>query len=268
MKTLVVLGALAVAATACGTEELACGEGGDPYYPLAVGAWWVDRVEDTQTGSVECKVVSIGAEASIPLRPDVVAFPALSKTGDEEAHRWQQLLDDGSVRRHLDEWFVGGARTKIAHYCPHKIRVDDGAHACPGAAWTETWSELTISVDGAANPDDCANLVSVDPGTCAITGDLPAGCAAEAVDGTKSWEVVAVDEQITVPAGTFTTLHVRTDDGEVINDRWWTRGVGKIAETEAETREELIDYCLPIEGCTRPIPDEAELDPDNGCAPL
>jgi hypothetical protein len=265
MRILFVVVAIAVVTAACGTEEPTCG-GGEPFYPLEENAWWVDRVEDQTSGDISCKIVSIGAPAEI--RPDVVAFPALSQTEDEKAYRWQELLGDGSVRRHVDEWYVGDVRTKIRHYCPFKIRVDDGLHACPGAAWTETWRELEIDVaTDAPDPNACADGITVDPGTCTVSGAPPDGCTIATApndgltDKQRSWEVVAVDEQVTVPAGTFTTLHLRTEDHEDgVTNWWWARGVGKIVEDGSEGRDELVDYCLPSDGCDEPPPTEAELN--------
>jgi hypothetical protein len=50
---------------------------------------------------------------------------------------------------------------------------------------------------------------------------------------TDNWRVDGVDEPVTVPYGTFLSLHVsRTDptDGS-IKSFWFVRGVGKVKET-------------------------------------
>jgi hypothetical protein len=269
MRALLLVAAIAFVGTACGTEELTCGEGGAPLYPLEEGAWWRYGVQDTQSGDPECpdKLVSIGAPDYIPLRPEVWAYPALSEQPGKHAIRWQEVTPDGSVRRHVDEWFDDdGSRLKIIYYCPYQTRVDDGAHTCAGAAWSETWRELQVIVDDPAAGDACAAM-AVGSDDCAH-GAVPTGCSIEPspndglTEKVKSWEVVAIDESITVPAGTYSTLHLRTDDTEDGETNWWwARGVGKITEQGSESQEQLDSYCLPSGGCDAGAPE----DLDAGC---
>jgi hypothetical protein len=240
-----------------------CNTGDGLLYPMEEGAWWRDHVVDLQSGVAVCpdKVVSVLDDADYPTSPSVNALPLLSERANDYGVRWQEITDDGSVHRLKDEWFdYSDKRTKIVYYCPYKIRIDDGPHACVGATWTETWSEQTITVESAANPDDCADPDLVDPVSCELTAALPTGCTNELVYESKDWEVVAVDEQVPVPAGTFTTLHVVADDGEQVTNWWWARGVGKIAEEAEDLREELVDYCLP-DDCDAGPP----ADLDAGC---
>jgi hypothetical protein len=278
MRTISGLLALAVALSAlcaaCGTEEITCGEG-EPFYPLEEGAWWIYRTIDNSSGeTVECRVVGTPAPMEMPLRPGVVAFPVESARDNETGFRWQELTADGSVHRHVDEWFdLENHRTKIIHYCPYEIRVDDGDHTCAGASWTEIWRELDVVVTDPAAADACAQI-AVSPDTCARP-DPPAGCeyGEPPYDGltdlTRSWVVVSTEEQFTVDLGTFTALHLRTqDDEDGVKDWWWARGIGKISDKDYDDAEELVYYCLPASGCAEPLPDEATLDPANGCAPL
>jgi hypothetical protein len=280
MKHFLVVAVIAIVVAGCGTEEPPgndggvgeCNTGDGLLYPLEAGAWWRFEVEEAQSGDPLCpdKLVSIGdAGPIIPERSDVIAYPARSDQPGKYGIRWQEVTADGSVRRHVDEWFNDdGSRLKIVHYCPYMTRVDDGAHACAGAAWTETWRELQVNVDDPAAGEACAGL-SVNAADCAIdTDDLPEGCSIDdspndgVTEKVKHWQVVAIDESIPVTAGTFTTLHLLSNDEEDGDSNWyWARGVGKVRETASDENDALAEYCLPAEGCDAGVP----ADLDAGC---
>jgi hypothetical protein len=64
---------------------------------------------------------------------------------------------------------------------------------------------------------------------------------------TVTWTVEAVDEMVTVPAGTFKCLRVHsTESGAKGYDStfWFARNVGKVKETGTEVRE-LLGYSIP-----------------------
>jgi hypothetical protein len=109
--------------------------------------------------------------------------------------------------------------------------------------------------------------VEVDSESCAH-GALPTGCSIEPspndglTDKIKQWNVVSIAEPIDVPAGSFTTLHLRSnDDEDGETDWWWARGVGKIKEGASDENDGLSDYCLPAAGCDAGPPEEL----DAGC---
>jgi hypothetical protein len=59
------------------------------------------------------------------------------------------------------------------------------------------------------------------------------------------WMVEAVDEMLTVSAGTFLTLRVRkTTSGNADNTYWFAKGVGKVQEM-GEQVETLTSYLIP-----------------------
>ncbi len=61
---------------------------------------------------------------------------------------------------------------------------------------------------------------------------------------TYAWRVVAVDEEVTVPAGTFKAIKIvraRTDADKVEKAYWLVPGIGKIKES-GERDEELVEY--------------------------
>ena len=54
----------------------------------------------------------------------------------------------------------------------------------------------------------------------------------------ETWKVEAVDESVTVPAGTFSALRVRkTTSGAADKTFWFAKGVGKLKETGEQTEE-------------------------------
>ena len=84
-----------------------------------------------------------------------------------------------------------------------------------------------------------------------ITQTLPAGGAPITAQVTVTWTVDAVNESVTVPAGTFSCLRVHrveppstvdTTGGD--NVFWFARGVGKVKETGPELHE-LLGYNIP-----------------------
>lgn len=106
-------------------------------------------------------------------------------------------------------------------YTPFKLRVDeDSARLTPGASFTTTHTEAVTDV---------------------ATG------ATTMSDKVEQWTVEAVDEAITVPAGTFCALRVRRTVAATgsIKTYWFARGVGKIRESGAGQTEELSGYTLP-----------------------
>ena len=92
------------------------------------------------------------------------------------------------------------------------------AHAALGATWTTSYTEVEIDLVGGTN------TVSKD----------------------ESWTVEAVDESVTVPAGTFTGARAAQDHvGRRRQDATGSRkGVGKVKE-EGEQVENLTAYTLP-----------------------
>ena len=65
-------------------------------------------------------------------------------------------------------------------------------------------------------------------------------------DKSDQWTVEALDESVTVPAGTFTALRVYRvgeEDGQASKRYWFVKGVGKVKEVGKQT-EELMSYEL------------------------
>jgi hypothetical protein len=209
-------GGAGTAGTTAGTGAVPIGDGS--FFPLMTGNTWTFRV--TEAGVVSMKTQTIG-----PLEPvggtgpnkDAMAYRATTEKDDggDRTVSWQADLD-GKIVRYREQSFMatGGALELEEHWAPYKIRVDSSEeHLMAGATWTETFMETK----------------------------LPVGMAPATATVSDTWRVVAVDEAVTVPAGTFDALVVEKVGGTSNKRYWFVRGVGKVKETGTQT-EELASY--------------------------
>jgi hypothetical protein len=211
---------------ACGSEAPTPPNGSCPtegrYLPLVEGMSWAYQVNDPVAGTTEQKTSTVGALEDVGgSKAGVMAFRVTTtKTGGSTVS-WQE--DTGtSIRRHKELDMSGLTRTED-YYNPYKLRLDESsAHLEPGASWTESYTETV---------------------TDTATG------ATTTTDKTENWSVVAVDEVVTVPAGTFCTLRVQrvsstSTGGGSDKTYWFARGVGKVRESGGST-EQLVSYTSP-----------------------
>ena len=109
--------------------------------------------------------------------------------------------------------------TSYSVYAPAKGRVDLApAHLATGASYTESFTETVTDVTATGNSTSSSSK-------------------------SYGWKVVNASESITVPAGTFTALHLQKTNGNsnaVDKDYWFVRGVGKVKETSGAGRTELL----------------------------
>ena len=176
-----------------------------PYEPLAVGVTWTYHVNDNgvtydKTSTVQDTEDAGGPDAGITVFHLVDTFPA------DKQDTWYQV--DGQVvkRLHDDDLDSAGNVKTDDWYAPFRLRVDETPeHTVAGATWSLTLTDTHTSLMKA-------------PTTSTKT---------------DNWRVEGLDEEVTVPYGTFASLHVsRTDpsDGS-IKSFWFVRGVGKVKET-------------------------------------
>jgi hypothetical protein len=217
--------ALALAAAlGCGNEDPGGGMDGprpdappadQRYLPLSTGATWTYKV--TPLGlPPEDKSQTVMAFEAVPDRTDVMAFHVLTEKIDGTTESWQADAGDRVVRYREKSYDLAGTPIDDEVYTPYKLRLDEsGEHTAAGAAWTESYTE---AINGAA-----------------------------AVARSENWTVEAVEEDVTVPAGTFTCLRVRrqgSEFGQADKTFYFARGVGKVKELGDQT-EELVSYSLP-----------------------
>jgi hypothetical protein len=231
MKSLLVLLAAAPLVAACGGEEVPeTPDGGaitctapasERLLPLAVGTVWTYRVTPLGGAPVE-KTSTVEAYEDVGERKaGVVAYRVRTEKTDGVTVSWQEDRCTQILRHREQSFDMAGTQLDDQFYVPAKLRVDESeARLAPGVSWTTSYSE-----------------VSVDP----LTGNTLTKSK------TETWTVEAIDEQVTVPAGTFTTVRVRRvgqDAGQADKTFWFARGVGKVKE-QGDQLEELVAVVQP-----------------------
>ncbi|MDB4976623.1 MAG: hypothetical protein JWN48_4964 [Myxococcaceae bacterium] len=189
--------------------------------PWKEGNTWTYRV--TGDGEVGTKVITIGpleAVGGSGANKDKLANKVVTAKGtDDQTVSWQVEDSNGArVVRLREQSF--GAKTKLLQldefFEPYKLHVDGtAAHSIAGASWVETYMDTKVVPDA---------------GTTTTTG-------------MDTWSVDAVEQSVTVPAGTFKAIVFIKGGGSNQKTYWYTPGVGKIKEAGGQT-EELVSYTL------------------------
>jgi len=184
------------------------------YLPLVVGATWTYRVKSSvettmQTVTVEAEDTFAGAE------PGARGFRIVTQKayGAQLVSWWEDRGDQ--VVRHRELAIDGeGATYGDESFVPARPVVDELAkHTTLAATWKQRFRDV-IEDSGSTYYD----------------------CKAD------KFLIPAVDDVVTVPAGTFTALQVhRTDSGATA---WFARGVGKVKQV-SDTTAELVSFSIP-----------------------
>ena len=194
---------------------------GERYLPLDVGATWTWRVTPGADPAFEKTSTVEALEDVGDSKAGTMAYRVRTLGKDGETVSWQE--DTGqAVRRHREQSFSATqVMTSDQMYTPAKLRIDESAaRLVVGTTYVETYTEEER-----------------DPATGAI----------KTVSKSESWTVEAIDESVTVPAGTFPCLRLRrvgTDVSAAEKRFWFARGVGKVKEVGGQT-EELASYDIP-----------------------
>ena len=190
-----------------------------PYEPLAAGVSWTYHVNDQgvtydKVSTVQGTEDAGGPAAGITVFHLVDTFPA------DTQNTWYQV--DGTVvkRLHDNDLDSSGNVKTDDWYAPFRLRVDETPeHLVAGATWTLSYADSHTSSTKAPTM----------------------------TSKTDAWRVDGVDEPITVPYGTFLSLHVtRTDssDGST-KSFWFVRGVGKVREQASNNHIEELTNRTP-----------------------
>jgi serine/threonine-protein kinase len=194
------------------------------FMPLATGNSWTYRITDPSTGQVDPvdKTITIDREGDERgLKAGVRGYRLLRQDTNGQAYRWIRDTGNAVVWDH-DEWFdSAGAPTRAIFYVPYRLRVD---HRCErrvvGASWTEAYEAIESAMPNAA----------------ARTSQMR-----------ERWTVEAVDEAITVPAGTFRAMRIHRLNEATNTDStyWFAPGVGKVKEfSPPKEQEELVRFTV------------------------
>jgi hypothetical protein len=212
------------------------GSGGDPaeagaamiegsaFFPLTVGATWTYRVSNP-AGAAANRMTAVEAMEPAGGTAGPVAFRIRNEALDRTTINWEQL--SGVVVRYRQSTLDAAAKLLLDKtYTPSSSVFDEsGAHLVAGATWNEIYAETQVPTTG-----------------------LP-----KTSEERVKWALEAVDDVVSVPAGTFTCIRVRRHHASSKNPvdevTWYATGIGSVKETGAgslsdETRE-LVSVNLP-----------------------
>jgi hypothetical protein len=183
-------------------------------WPLTAGSSWTYKITDPMKGIFDKHVEVLGLQTV----PDttLTATEVRSVQPLLEERSWQLQLQSGVVVRLREEDLKGGEVARVT-----------------------TWSPATVKSLGVAQPEGWSYSSSIRETVRQDNGTV------QEKDQTYVWHVVAVNETVVVPAGTFThVIKVQRDrpdkDGKE-RYYWLVPGVGKIKE-DGERLEELSAY--------------------------
>ena len=217
-------------ATACGSGAKTPDAGASAtgsYYPLAVGDSWTYQ-ETATDGTISAEVVSVVAEEMVGgdgPNAAQMAFRVVTgnKVNDPNGDiDWEAEIQtpDQRIVRYREE-SVGetkGNEKNETYWDPPRLRLDEAAdRVVAGASWEEDpYTEHDTDVD----TNDGGMFIPDGGITSSVEHDI--------------WSVVGVDEAVTVPAGTFKTLHLKRinkDSTDGVKEFWFARGIGRVKET-------------------------------------
>lgn len=189
----------------------------DRFDPWVDGADWTYMVTAPSTGQTATKHTTIEAFEDVGgAHAGTMAFRIRTGKILGDSVTWDNFAGDQDVRYAEDEYDMTG--TTVVHHtdnAPFQLKLDESpAHMSAGAQFTENY---TATVDGSPATE------------------------------TRNWTVVSTSESVTVPAGTFTTLHVQRTNpaNQKVKDFWFAQGVGKVKETGEDEDKVLTAYTIP-----------------------
>jgi len=191
---------------------------GEFLLPWAVGNSWTYQV--TGDGETSTKVLTVGAlekvSGSGPNR-ELLANRTVTRKGEmDETVSWQNRVGDRVVRYREQSFKASTGDPDVEeHWDPHKLHIDGSAdRSVAGAHWVESYEETKIRSEGGTT----------------------------SAQRTDQWSVKAVDEEVTVPAGTFHAVVFEKKSTDT-KTYWYAPGIGKVKETGGQT-EELVTYTV------------------------
>ena len=202
--------------------------GANSFEPMSVGATWSYATTVTGDGGTVSgtKVVTVEASEPVPGRAGITAWRTHTVVPSAEDQLTWQAETSTAIVRHRDEVYATGSVTStgllsVSSYAQFKLRIDvTPANLATGATYTESFTETVMDATGTSS--------SSKP---------------------FAWKVINGAESITVPAGTFTAVHLQKSNGNsgaIDKDYWFALGVGKVKETSNAGRTELLTtYHIP-----------------------
>ena len=226
-----VLLAAALAGAACGdtdpgaiiTPDCESAEGAmlPAILPWKTGNTWTYAVNDENVLSTKETVVG-EMEPVMGTGPnkDVMAFKVVThKGGMDQTVSWQAPDGDNVIRYREQAFSASTGELELEeHWDPHKLHIDgSAARRITGASWLEDYQETKM-----------------------VVGKAPEMHAAR-----DHWSVLSACASVTVPAGTFTAIHLQkvSANSGAVKRYWYVPGVGKVKESGGQL-EELVRFSL------------------------
>ena len=183
-------------------------------WPLTAGSRWVYELSDEGKPTIQ-KTVEVLGEQDVPDMPGRRATAVVSRQPalQYEERSWQ-VTSGSLVYRVREDDYRGGQFESATTWDPDTVKN-------VALAQEVGWKSTSTITERLRNPD----------GTV------------ETKPRSYIWEVLAKDETVTVPAGTFKALKVRrtrADDTTKTRTYWLAPGVGKVRE-EGERTELLVE---------------------------
>ena len=218
--------AAGVGAVAAGASGAGAGTAGSlaahsdgSLFPIKTGNSWTFRTtKGTETGEKTQTVGELQKVGGEGPMSGVMAYLMVTTKGDgmDKTESWQAEVEGRIVRYRERSYAATDGQLELEEYWdPYKLRID-GKQLTVGAAYTEEYSETK----------------------------LMAGAAPVTAVSSDAWRVVAVNEMVTVPAGTFSAVVIEKVGGTSTKRYWFARGVGKVKEQSGAQLEELMRYKL------------------------
>jgi hypothetical protein len=183
-------------------------------WPLTPGSSWTYRITDDLRGVFEKRVEVLGQQ-TVP-ETAMTATAVRSVQPHLEERSWQIELESGLVVRLREEDREAGTLLRVMTWSPATVKSLAKAQQ-QGWSYESAIREVARFGDGTV----------------------------EEKDRTYVWKVMAVNETVTVPAGTFTNaIRVQRDrpDKEGKERTYWlVPGIGKVKE-DGERLEELVSH--------------------------
>ena len=207
------------------------------YQPLAVGGVWAYQVTDTNNVAYTKTSTVTAFEDVGGAFAGTMAYKTSETVKSSTQYTWYQVTDTDVRRLHDQSLDATGALSSDDWYTPYNLRIDETPeHLTAGATWQLTYQDAHTS---AKKP----------PKTTSVT---------------ENWSCDAVNETVTVPAGTFSAVRItRTDtsSGGSAKTQWFVPGVGKVREQNNSGHlEVLTSYQLP-DGTNTTTPDAGQASP-------
>jgi len=183
-------------------------------WPLTTGSTWTYRITDPTRGVFDKSVEVMGPQAVPETASTAIMVRSVQPHLEEQS--WQLELDNGTVVRLREEDLKAGAIVRVTTWSPATVKS-------LALVQQQGWSYQSVIRERTRQDD---GLV-------------------EEKERTYVWRVLAVNDSVTVPAGTFNNaikvLRERPDKEGSARTYWLVPGIGKVKE-DGERLEELVSH--------------------------